>query len=150
MQWIWFSFGDGARIREAYALRRAVFVDEQGFTEEDDRDERDQDALHVLGIDETGAACCTARLFSAGRGVWHAGRVAVCRELRGRGVGRLLMRAVAQKALALGGHTLELGAQLDKRGFYAAVGFEPVGEPFLDAGCPHILMQMPLGGRISG
>lgn len=144
LRWIWFSFDDGAHMRAAYALRHAVFVDEQGFTDADDRDARDRDALHVLGVDETGAACCTARLFSVEPGVWHAGRVAVRRALRGQGVGRLLMAAVAEKARALGGHTLELGAQADKQGFYAAVGFSPVGAPFLDAGYPHILMRMPL------
>ena len=86
----------------AHGLRKEVFVDEQGFSLEADRDEQDKNALHVLGLDETGAARCTARVFADAPGVWHAGRIAVQRGLRGQGVGRLLLAAVADKARAQG------------------------------------------------
>ena len=69
-----------------------------------------------------------------------------CRQrgLRGQGVGRLLLAAVADKARAQGARTLELGAQYDKQGFYEAVGFAPYGEPYLDEGYPHVPMRMAL------
>ena len=85
----WFGFDDAARMALAHGLRKEVFVDEQGFSLEADRDEQDKNALHVLGLDETGAARCTARVFADAPGVWHAGRIAVQRGLRGQGVGRL-------------------------------------------------------------
>ncbi|MFR2591264.1 MAG: GNAT family N-acetyltransferase [Ruthenibacterium lactatiformans] len=132
----WFGFDDAARMALAHGLRKEVFVDEQGFSLEADRDEQDKNALHVLGLDETGAARCTARVFADAPGVWHAGRIAVQRGLRGQGVGRLLLAAVADKARAQGARTLELGAQYDKQGFYEAVGFAPYGEPYLDEGIP--------------
>ena len=56
----WFGFADAARMALAHGLRKEVFVDEQGFSLEADRDEQDKNALHVLGLDETGAARCTA------------------------------------------------------------------------------------------
>ena len=105
----WFGFDDAARMALAHGLRKEVFVDEQGFSLEADRDEQDKNALHVLGLDETGAARCTARVFADAPGVWHAGRIAVQRGLRGQGVGRLLLAAVADKARAQGARTLELG-----------------------------------------
>ncbi len=98
----WFGFDDAARMALAHGLRKEVFVDEQGFSLEADRDEQDKNALHVLGLDETGAARCTARVFADAPGVWHAGRIAVQRGLRGQGVGRLLLAAVADKARAQG------------------------------------------------
>ena len=140
----WFGFADAARMALAHGLRKEVFVDEQGFSLEADRDEQDKNALHVLGLDETGAARCTARVFADAPGVWHAGRIAVQRGLRGQGVGRLLLAAVADKARAQGARTLELGAQYDKQGFYEAVGFAPYGEPYLDEGYPHVPMRMAL------
>ena len=85
----WFGFDDAARMALAHGLRKEVFVDEQGFSLEADRDEQDKNSLHVLGLDETGAARCTARVFADAPGVWHAGRIAVQRGLRGQGVGRL-------------------------------------------------------------
>lgn len=71
----WFGFDDAARMALAHGLRKEVFVDEQGFSLEADRDEQDKNALHVLGLDETGAARCTARVFADAPGVWHAGRI---------------------------------------------------------------------------
>ncbi len=144
MQFEWFAYDDAARMARAFALRVAVFVDEQGFAEADERDAQDASALHVLGVDDAGAVCCTARMFPAGAAAWHVGRVAVRRDLRGQGVGRLLMDEIARKARTLGGQTLELGAQIDKQGFYAALGFVGSGAPFLDAGYPHILMKRAL------
>lgn len=140
----WFRASDAARMAQAYALREAVFVDEQGFTRADDRDGRDETALHVLGRDEAGAVVCTARMFPERPGVWHAGRIAVRRALRGQGVGRQLAGALAQRARQAGARWLELGAQADKRGFYEAVGFSVCGEMFLDAGSPHLPMRMAL------
>ena len=75
----WFGFDDAARMALAHGLRKEVFVDEQGFSLEADRDEQDKNALHVLGLDETGAVRCTARVFADAPGVWHAGRIAVQR-----------------------------------------------------------------------
>ena len=94
-----------------------------------------------MGLDETGAARCTARVFADAPGVWHAGRIAVQRGLRGQGVGRLLLAAQAR---AQGARTLGLGARYVKQGFYEAVGFAPYGEPYLDEGYPHVPMRMAL------
>lgn len=124
MEFYWFSFDDAASMDKAFALRQTVFTREQGFAPEDDRDAQDKTALHVLGLDGAGAVCCTARLFCEKPEVWHAGRIAVRRDVRGQGVGRRLMRELACKARALGGKTLELGAQIDKQGFYEAVGLD--------------------------
>ena len=144
MKFYWFSFDDTANMDKAFALRQTVFTDEQGFAPEDDHDAQDKTALHVLGLDDAGAVCCTARLFSTEAGVWHAGRIAVRKDLRGQGVGRQLMQELVCKARALGGKTLEIGAQIDKQGFYTATGFTAYGEEFLDAGYPHMMMKQEL------
>lgn len=144
MKFSWFSFDDTAQMDKAFGLRQTVFIGEQGFAPEVDRDAEDETALHVLGTDDAGVVYCTARLFSTEPGVWHAGRIAVRRDLRGQGVGRQLMQELARKARALGGKTLELGAQFDKQGFYEATGFTAYGETFLDAGYPHRMMKQEL------
>ena len=140
----WFGYDDSMRMPRAYALREEVFVDEQGFSLEAEHDAQDITALHVIGLDEAGEVCCTARVFEDAPGVWHAGRIVVRKALRGRGVGRQLLAEVAQKARACGAHTLELGAQYDKQGFYEAVGFTAYGERYLDEGYPHVHMRMEL------
>jgi predicted GNAT family N-acyltransferase len=139
----WMQWGEPS-VQDCLALRKAVFVTEQGFALEDELDAQDATALHLLGSDADGRALCTARMFEEKPGLWHAGRIAVCQSLRGQGIGRQLMAEVARKVAALGGTTLELGAQYDKAPFYEAVGFTRFGELYQDAGYPHIGMRRTL------
>ena len=80
----WFGFSS-PQMEAALDIRTRVFVDEQGYTLEEDRDEQDRTALHVLGRDAAGEPVCTARMFEERPGVWHIGRVATYAARRGRG-----------------------------------------------------------------
>ena len=135
MEYQWFPFSD-KRVEQAHALRREVFVDEQGFSLEDDLDEQDKTSLHVLGLLPQGPVCC-ARVFWQEPGVLHVGRVCVKRSLRGQRLGSGLMQEILRKAR-------EMGAQCGKEGFYETLGFHPFGERFLDAGAWHISMGLDL------
>ena len=66
------------------------------------------------------------------------GRVCVLPEARGRHVGQALIREAVQVFRATPGVTkVKLGAQTHALGFYAALGFQAVGEVYMDAGIPH-------------
>lgn len=54
----WFGFSS-PQMHAALDIRTKVFVDEQGYTLEDDRDEQDKTALHVLGYDAAGVPAGT-------------------------------------------------------------------------------------------
>ena len=136
----WFGFSS-PQMHAALDIRTKVFVDEQGYTLEDDRDEQDKTALHVLGYDAAGVPVCTARMFEERPGVWHIGRVATCAPQRGKGYAGAMMREMCREAAARGGRLASLGAQVERESFYAALGSSPVGEVFLDCGQPHIEMQ---------
>ncbi|MDR2514834.1 MAG: GNAT family N-acetyltransferase [Christensenellaceae bacterium] len=128
-------------LSQAYAVREAVFVREQGFAAEIEQDETDLRAAHALLIDEDGQPAGTARLFIDEEGYWHIGRVCVLKEKRGKHLGDLLMRMVLDKALRAGAKHFRLGAQADKLPFYEKYGFWPYGEPYLDEGVPHLHME---------
>ena len=122
-------------IATALRIRRIVFVEEQGIALEEDVDGKDESAIHLLATDQS-EVTGTARILMAD-GVGKIGRVAVLKEFRGAGIGKALIEfAVAEIALR-GGHEARLGAQVTAIGFYEALGFEAVGEEFLDAGLPH-------------
>ncbi|MES2889746.1 MAG: GNAT family N-acetyltransferase, partial [Pseudomonadota bacterium] len=53
---------------------------------------------------------------------------------------RLMQRALAEAAQLYGGQRVRLSAQTHLTAFYASLGFEVVGEPYLDAQIPHIEM----------
>ena len=63
---------------------------------------------------------------------------------RGRGIGAALIRAAAETFRGLGLRQAKLGAQAHALGFYAALGFEAVGEVYQDAGIAHRDMILTL------
>lgn len=143
MQFVWIRAED-AKMEDAYTLRKVVFVDEQGFSPDTDKDEIDAVAWHIVGYDTNGIPQCTARLFSEDKTAYHAGRIVVNRNLRGQGIGKKMLLEIATKAQQCGAKILRLGAQYDKVGFYEACGFVPYGEIYLDENYPHRHMQKEL------
>lgn len=121
------------------ALREQVFIIEQQVPREIEWDGRDEDALHVLGtLDGVPIAC--GRLLPEGK----IGRMAVLASKRGRGYGAAILQALVNAARDQGLTEVYLHAQQHAAEFYRRAGFEPEGEPFAEAGIPHIAMRQPL------
>jgi len=125
-----------------HALRRKVFIEEQAVPEEDELDDRDEGAVHLLasvGDRPMGSA----RLLLEGATA-TIGRVCVVPEARGTGLGRTLMLAALDSLRARGITRAELGAQCQAIGFYEALGFVAEGPEYMDAGIAHRHMILPL------
>ena len=122
------------------AIRTTVFVEEQGVPEDIEHDGRDAAALHFLASVSGRGPVGTGRLLADGQ----IGRLAVLPDERRGGIGRRLLDAALASARARGDRAVWLNAQLGARGLYEAAGFEAVGEPFLEAGIPHIRMELDL------
>lgn len=117
-----------------HALRRAVFIDEQGVSEAEEIDDLDDACLHLLALDGD-APVGTARVNIQG-GLAKIGRVCVVKSHRGTGLGAALI----QKALEVSrgkAARAKLGAQTHALGFYEKLGFVATGPIFDDAGIPH-------------
>ncbi|MBI2783212.1 MAG: GNAT family N-acetyltransferase [Gammaproteobacteria bacterium] len=126
------------------AIRRQVFVVEQGIPDAEEFDGQDAAAQHWLASTTDGAPIGCARLLGD-----RIGRLAVLPEYRRRGVGAALLRWIIRDALACGQGALQLHAQTQTLGFYEALGFEPRGEEFLEAGISHRLMVLPFGNLLA-
>ncbi|MFB6082860.1 MAG: GNAT family N-acetyltransferase [Halorientalis sp.] len=135
---------DDDGLADAFAVRRDVFVDEQGVDEAVEIDGRDDDAVHVIAYDGE-RAVGTARLRTVGDETGKVERVAVRRERRGEGLGRELMDAVEDLARERGLNLLVLHAQTTVEGFYRDLGYETVSDEFEEAGIPHVEMRKRLG-----
>ena len=119
-------------------IRSEVFIKEQSVPQELEWDGLDEDALHLIAISADGKTIGTARLLNDG----HIGRVAVIQAWRGHGAGSALMQEMIYQAKLLGYEVLELAAQIQAFPFYQRLGFEAYGEEFMDAGIPHINMNL--------
>jgi ElaA protein len=125
------------------ALRRVVFIEEQGVSEADEVDDKDDEAIHLLARLD-GRPVGSARLLVLGE-VGKIGRVCVLAETRGTGLGAELMRAAVARFRQVPGVTkVKLGAQTHALGFYERLGFEAQGPEFDDAGIPHREMVLRL------
>ena len=115
------------------AVRLAVFVVEQNIPEEHEWDEQDAVSVHALAQDRDGVPIGCGRLLPDG----HIGRLAVLSDWRGQGVGAGLLLHLVGLARDRGHARALLNAQTHAVPFYARYGFEPSGEPFMEAGIPH-------------
>ena len=125
---------DGAAIG---AIRRAVFVVEQGVPEDLEWDGEDARCTHVLALlnrDPVG----TGRLLRTGK----IGRLAVVAGARRHGVGRCMLRRLVELAREQGLERIYLHAQVSSASFYEAHGFVAEGAEFDEAGIPHRRMRL--------
>ena len=124
------------------AIRRVVFMEEQGVSLADEVDGRDGEAEHLLALLD-GAPVGTARMLVEGE-TGKIGRVAVLAGARGRGIGAALIRAAVERLRERGLKVAKLGAQTHAVGFYEGLGFTAFGPVYDDAGIPHRDMKLGL------
>ncbi|MFE3926614.1 GNAT family N-acetyltransferase [Streptomyces sp. YIM B13508] len=145
--------GDPADREACFAVRKEVFIAEQGVPEDIEYDAHDADAVHLLAVAADGTPLGTARLLhgaaaAAKNGgdpsVGSLGRLAVLRRARGLGVGAALVRAVEEAARERGLAGVDLHAQTHALGFYERLGYQAYGPEFPDAGMPHRAMRRAL------
>ena len=139
---------DGAigSLATVFALRRAVFVTEQGVDSSIEWDGLDDAATHFLALDES-RPVGTARLRWLDEATAKCERVAVRAADRNAGWGRWLMTAVDDHAADTGATRCVLHAQQSAVTFYEKQGYQAVGEPFSEAGIPHRKMVRLLANR---
>ena len=126
--------------QQLQTVRAKVFVEEQGVPQDLEWDGQDEEASHFLAVNEAGQAIGCARLLPSGQ----IGRMAVMAEQRGRGIGNRLLDAAVEQAKQLQMTRVFLHAQRDAIDFYRKAGFLPSGGEFMEAGIPHLAMDMAL------
>ena len=124
---------------EARNIRQKVFVEEQGFQEE--FDEIDGRATHLLVYDGKRAVATCRFFFSEKLNGYLVGRIAVLKEYRGKRIGALMMEKTKECLQELGQKEVFLHAQTHAIGFYKKQGFVSLGIEDEEEGCPHLWMK---------
>lgn len=126
-----------------FAIRKTVFVDEQGVALDVELDAHDACASHLLAeIDGRPVGTMRWRMAAPGRAKIE--RVAVLREARGNGVGAELIRAAMDQIKSSGAGEAVLHAQSSATAFYQKLGFQLEGERFFEEGIEHVRMRQSL------
>lgn len=128
--------------KEAKKIREEVFVEEQGF--HDDIDDFDPIAHHLLlKVDGKPAGCL--RLFpSVRKNTYTAGRLAIRKQFRSMGCGKLLMQEAEKWLLRHKIHIMEGSAQVQLLSYYESLGYVASGEVYMYQHVPHIHIEKVL------
>lgn len=123
---------------KAFAVRSAVFMEEEGIPYTIEHDEYDCSAIHVLGEEQ-------GEPFAAGRirpyqGYAKLERISVRKAYRGKNRGHKLTDFMVSVANEKGFKKYLLHAQSHLTGFYRKHGFEISGDLFQQAGIDHYVM----------
>ncbi len=133
---------DRGELEQALALREQVFCVEQGVELGADRDGLDDSAIQLVAIEE-GRVIGTCRVLVEDE-IGRLGRMAVEARSRGRGVGQAILASAERSAREAGARLMRLHAQRYVEDLYAAAGYAPYGEPFVEEGIPHVSMEKAL------
>ncbi|WP_430428669.1 GNAT family N-acetyltransferase [Maribacter litoralis] len=122
-------------------LRSDIFVVEQDCVYLD-IDGKDDKAVHVVGLKDNKVVAYT-RVFKHGDYFDEAsiGRVAVHKEYRKFGYGKVIMQASIKVVKEHFNSTkIKISAQKYLTKFYSDLGFNTIGQEYLEDGIPHIGM----------
>ena len=131
-----------ADVRGAVAVREQVFCLEQGVPPDEELDGRDEEAMHLVAIDD-GRVVATLRLLLDGA---HAkiGRVAVERAWRRQGIALAMLDITVAAARELGCTRASLASQTYATALYERAGFVVDSDVFEEAGMAHVWMRRRL------
>ena len=130
-------------LRLALEVRRQVFVDEQGVSEDIELDGRDEEALHMV-VKEEEKVIGTARVLFLTNSQAKIERMAILRPFRRKGIGGKIISFLSEELKDRQVKQVLLHAQCSASAFYKTCGFEETGSPFWEAGIRHIKMQRRL------
>ncbi|MEW9670479.1 GNAT family N-acetyltransferase [Ammoniphilus sp. 3BR4] len=126
------------QLEDAFHIRRAVFVEEQGVPLADEFDEHEDHAEHILVYFE-GQPVGTGRMRIADE-MAKLERICLLAPYRKYGLGKLIIGTLEQLASEKGMTKAKLHGQTHAEGFYQKLGYETKSPVFMEDGIPHVLM----------
>ena len=140
MKFNWVIDGDSSQLRDAFNIRKEVFINEQNVDPGLELDGQDQQMIHIIGYLDT-QAVSTARIYlKENNSIAKIQRVAVLKEQRGNHIGLKMMQEIERWATNDSNtvQQLVLSAQDTAIPFYEKLGFIiTTDEGYLDANIPH-------------
>lgn len=130
-------------LKEAFDVRKEVFVEEQGISEDLELDGYDSEALHMV-VKDGERVIGTARVLFLAANEAKIERMAILEPFRCKGVGRRIISFLNEELRNRQVQQVVLHAQYPVVAFYKSCGFVESGSPFWEAGIKHIKMQRRL------
>jgi len=126
------------QLEGAFSVRKQVFVDEQKVSAEEEYDEYDHTAKHVVLYDQD--VPVGAGRFRIVDGIGKMERICVLSSHRQKGAGKIIMDALESLAKEESLPKLKLHAQTHAEPFYHKLGYKTTSDVFMEADIPHVVM----------
>ncbi len=126
----------------AFKIRKKVFVEGQGVPQENEIDDYEDEAEHIL-VYSNDQPVGTGRLRVV-EGIAKLERICVLPAHRKKGLGRVIMQELEEIAREKGITKVKLHSQTPVQEFYEKLGYQPASEVFMEEEIPHILMTKEL------
>jgi len=128
---------------EALEVRKRVFVDEQGISEDLEFDGCDEEALHII-VKDGRIIIGTARVVFLNSTTAKLERMSILKHFRGKGIGSNIISFLNKELKTKSIKQVVIHAQCSAVAFYKSCGFKETGQPFMEAEIKHIKMQAKL------
>lgn len=126
-------------IISCFNIRAIVFCEEQGIQYFDEFERDEFSSVHILGL-LNNEPIATGKMKMI-NGKMKFERIAVRKKWRRTGVGSALVQFMLEKSNEMGVFNIQFNAQSNVSIFYEKLGFQKKGNPFLEVGIEHILME---------
>ena len=130
-------------LAEAFKVRKEVFVEEQGISEDIELDNNDSEAMHIV-VKDGKRVIGTARVLFPSLDVAKIERMAILRHFRGKGIGSRIISFLLAELRNRQTRKVVLHAQYSSVAFYKSHGFAESSIPFNEAGIRHLKMEREL------
>ncbi|MET3320676.1 UNVERIFIED_ORG: putative GNAT family N-acyltransferase [Peribacillus simplex] len=134
-------------LKNAFHIRKEVFVEEQGFSLEDEFDEFDtlNGSEHIL-VYHNEQPVGTGRLRVVD-GLGKLERICILEPFRKFGLGKIIIKTLEEIAKEKEISQVKLHEQTQAEGFYKKLGYQTSSNVFMEDGSPHILMIKELANE---
>lgn len=126
------------QLKDAFSVRKQVFVNEQQVSTEEEYDEFEETSTHFVIYDND--VPVGAGRFRTIDGIGKMERICVLASHRKRGIGKIIMDALEAYAKEEALPKLKLHAQTHAEDFYKKLGYVANSDVFMEANIPHIVM----------
>jgi putative N-acetyltransferase (TIGR04045 family) len=131
-------------IKEVFAIRKEVFIDEQKIFQNSDIDENDKNSIYLIAEDDN-IIIGTVRIYPSGNDdTWVGGRLAVRNKHRGSRAASLLSQEAVNLAKIKGCRKFVATIQEQNVNFFKRLGWKTTGGIFNYLGVPHQPMEADL------
>ncbi|MCX6003884.1 MAG: GNAT family N-acetyltransferase [Chloroflexi bacterium] len=137
---IYQQVNDELELKQAFEVRRKVFIEEQGISGDEEWDGFDDSALQFVAKNGD-KVIGTARVRFPSADCAKIERMAVLKSFRKQGIGRGIISNIEELLKQRQIPHVILHAQWSAVPFYQSRGFVKTGKPFFEADIKHIKMR---------